>query len=82
VGFFSFSFEDRKLLLPPSLVFMGIDKDRSRRFGEPAKFLPVIFVVALIATVYAVYTYVCHKSNFTILIQLGTSFPITTSECG
>ena len=36
---------------------MGLDKDRSRRFGEPAKFLPVIFVVALIAIIYGVYTY-------------------------
>lgn len=36
---------------------MAVDKDRSRRFGEPAKFLPVIFVVALIAAVYGIYTY-------------------------
>ena len=37
---------------------MAHDKARSRRFGEPAKFLPVIFVIAVIATVYGIYTYV------------------------
>ena len=42
-----------------SFLFMAIDKDRSRRFGEPAKFVPVIFVIGVIATVYGIYTYVC-----------------------
>ena len=41
------------------LIFMAADKARSRRFGEPAKFLPVIFVIGIIATLYGVYTYVC-----------------------
>ena len=65
-----------------SLIFMALDKDRSRRFGEPAKFLPVLFVIALIATVYGTYTYVCFQSLiFLIHSLIGTSFPASSSEC-
>ena len=39
-------------------IFMARDKDRSRRFGEPAKFFPVVFVILIIATIYGIYTYV------------------------
>jgi hypothetical protein len=42
---------------------MAADKERSRRFGEPGKFIPVIFVVAVIAVVYGIYTYVCEYSR-------------------
>jgi hypothetical protein len=42
-----------------SFIFMAADKARSRRFGEPAKFLPVVFVIGVISTLYGIYTYVC-----------------------
>lgn len=58
---------------------MARDKDRSRRFGEPAKFLPVIFVILIIGTIYGIYTYVCSQLNRVFDRNLGPSFPVITS---
>lgn len=57
---------------------MAADKARSRRFGEPAKFLPVIFVIGVIATIYGIYTYVCYRPIGRCIVLLDTSFPIAS----
>ena len=68
-----------RILLFCSLIFMARDKARSRRFGEPAKFLPVIFVIAVIATVYGIYTYVCTQLHSGSISLTGSPFPFNPS---